>query len=65
MNWERRSYMYGGVNLSRHAKSKGECQRQMCQGNTGYGRNTLYKETYFVSFIIVLINVLINRDLLY
>ena len=40
MDWEGGSYMYDGVNLSRHAKSKREVSKKgICQRDAGYARN--------------------------
>ena len=40
MDWEGGSYMYGGVNLPRHAKPKREVSKEgMCQRDAGYARN--------------------------
>ena len=40
MDWEGGPYMYGGVNLPRHAKPKREVSKKgMCQRDAGYARN--------------------------
>ena len=42
MDWEGGPYMYGGVNLPRHAKPKREVSKEgMCQRDAGYARNTI------------------------
>ena len=40
MDWEGGPYMYGGVNLPRHAKPKREVSKEgMCQRDARYARN--------------------------
>ena len=43
MDWEGGPYMYDGVNLPRHAKSKREVSKEgMCQRDAEYGRNKAF-----------------------
>ena len=42
MDWEGGPYIYDGVNLSRHAKSKREVlKKDMCQRDARYARNSI------------------------
>ena len=60
-----RPYMYGGVNLPRHAKSKREVSKKgICQRDAKYARNiTCYKENFNERkrFRFSLLNSLVKR----
>ena len=58
MDWEGGSYMYGGVNLPRHAKSKREVSKEgMCQRDAGYARNKDEFSNFFKNLILSYLNV--------
>ena len=65
MDWEGGPYMYGGVNLPRHAKPKREVSKEgICQRDAGYAHNiTCYKENFNERkrFRFSLLNSLVKR----